>query len=196
MVARQLAASAKSLIARQRENATRTREKGKERRTGIRTGTVTVIVIATATANVTENGTGTETEITTVIGIVIVTANANATVTVNGTENATAIVTGTVVRGRETVAPGITADMTRTHDGHRVTTAGIVSGIGRATRRETVVTETVIGMPHEEQVREGRTENGVQEGMRKTVVATMTRERGVRQRTMNEVRKCVAFSFY
>lgn len=129
--------------------------------------------------------TGTGTEIMTVTGI--------ATATVNGTKNETAIVTA-IVRRREPVAPGTTG-MTMTHDGHRVTTDVIVNGIWRVTRRGTVVTETVIGMLHEDQVRERMTGNGVQEGTRrKTEKATMTLGRGERQKMMSEVRKWVAFS--
>lgn len=197
MVVRQLAASAKNLVtARQRESATRIRETETEKGTRIRTG------IATATANEKriETGTGTGTEITmsviaTATVIVIVTAigkgneNGIATVTVTVTATAT-------VKGRETVALGTTVGMTTTHDGHRVTMAAIVNGIGRATRPENVVTETEISMPHEDQVQERKTENGVQEGMgRMTEAATMSHERSVRRRAMSVVRKCVAFSF-
>jgi hypothetical protein len=171
--ARRLAASAKNLVtARQTKSATRTHVTKIERGTG--TATVT-----TATAN----GTGTEIMTVTVTGIA----------TVNGTENetATAIVRR---RRREPVAPGTTG-MTMTHDGHRVTTDVIVNGIGRVTRRRTVVTVTVIGMLQEEQVRERMTGNGVREGTRrKTEKATMTLGRRERQKTMSEVRKWVAFS--
>jgi len=136
------------------------------------TGTATV---TTATAN----GTGTEI----------------MTVTVNGTETATETATG-IVRRKELVVPGTTG-MTMTHGGHRATMDAIVNGIGRVTRRGTVVTEIVIGMLHEDQVREGMTGNGVQERTRrKTEKATMTLGRGERQKTMSEVRKwvCVRLS--
>jgi hypothetical protein len=76
-----------------------------------------------------------------------------------------------------------------------VTTDAIVNGTWRVTRRGTVVNETVIGMLHEEQVRERRTGSGVQEETgRKTEKATMSLERSERQKTMSEVRKWVAFS--
>jgi len=176
MEARPLAASAKNLATvRQRESATgiRVTETETEKRTRTRTE------IATVTANGKGTGTGTE--------IMTATVNANATVIVIGTENVTA-----TVRGSETVAPGTTVTM---HDGHRVTTVAIVNGIGRATHHETVVTETVIGMGHEGQVRERTTGNGVQEGTETTTeAAKMSRERGTRQRTRSEVRKCVEFS--
>ena len=133
------------------------------------------MTVTTATAN----GTGTETTTVIVTGIAIV----------NGTENATAI-----VRRREPVALGTTG-MTMTQDGHRVITDAIVNGIGRVTRRRTVVTETVIGMLHEDQVRGRMTRNGVQEETRrKTGEATMTLGRSERQKMMSEVRKWVAFS--
>jgi hypothetical protein len=166
---RRLAASAKNLVTvRQTESATGTHGTEIERGTG--TATVT-------TANA--NGTGTE----------IMTVTVTAIATVNGTENETAI-----VRRRDPVAPGTTG-MTMTHDGHRVITDAIVNGIGKVTHRRTVVTETVIGMLHEEQVRGRMTGNGVQEKtMRKTEKATMTLERSERQKMMNEVRKWVAFS--
>jgi hypothetical protein len=171
MVPRRLAASAKNLTVRQTESATGIHVTETERRRGIGTATVT-----TATANGKGRGTGTEIMTVTVTGI--------ATAAVNG-ENVTAI-----VRRRETVGPGTTGMMT-THDGHRVTTDANVNGIGRVTRRGTVVTETEIGMLHEDQVREKRIGNGVQEGMgRKTEEARMSLERGERQRTMSEVRKC------
>jgi hypothetical protein len=161
---------------RQTESATGTLVTETERRTGIGgTGTATVIV-TTATATGTGKETGTEIMTVTVTGI--------ATAAVNGTENVTAI-----VRRKETVAPGTTG-MTTTHDGHRVTTDAIVNGVGRVTRRGTVVTETGIGMVHEDQVREGRTGNGVQEGTeRKTEEATMSPERNERRRMRSEVRK-------
>jgi hypothetical protein len=197
MVVRQLAASAKNLVtARQRESATRIRETETEKRTGIRTR------IATATANEKgiRTGTGTGTEITmSVIATVTVTVTAIGTGNGNGNGNGIAIATVTVtatVKGRETVVPGTTVGMMTIHDGHRVTMAAIVNGIGRATRPENVVTETETSMPHEDQVREGRTENGVQEGMeRMTEAATMSHERSVRRRAMSEVRKCVGSSF-
>jgi hypothetical protein len=152
-----------------------------ERRRG--TGTRSATVIAT-TATATEKGKGTGTEIMTVT----VTGTGIATAAVNG-ENVTAI-----VRRRETVVRGTTGTMT-TRDGHRVSTDGIVNGTGRMTRRGTVVTETEIGMLHEDQVREKRTGSGVQEEMgRKTEKATMSLERSERQRAMSEARKCVAFS--
>jgi hypothetical protein len=177
--ARRLAASAKNLVTvRQTESAIGTHATEIERGTGTKTeiGTATV---TTATAN----GTGTET----------MTVTVTATASVNGTENETAIVTA-IVRRREPVAPGTTG-MTTTHDGHRVTTDAIVNGIWRVTRRGTVVNETVIGMLHEEQVRERMTGNGVQEGTRrKTEKATMSLGRSERQKTMSEVRKWVAFS--
>jgi hypothetical protein len=179
--ARRLAASAKNLVTvRQTESATGTHVTEIERGTGTRTGTG----IATATATVTTaNGTGTE----------IMTVTVTATATVNGTGNETATVTA-IVRRREPVAPGTTG-MMMTHDGHRVTTDAIVNGIWRVTRRRTVVTETVIDMLHEDQVRERMTGNGVQEETRrKTEKATMTLGRGERQKTMSEVRKWVAFS--
>jgi hypothetical protein len=171
--ARRLAASAKNLVtARQTKSATRTHGTKIERGTGTGIATVT-----TATAN----GTGTE----------IMTVTVTVTATVNGTENETAIVRR---RRREPVAPGTTG-MTMTHDGHRVTTDAIVNGIGRVTRRRTVVTVTVIGMLHEEQVRGRMTGNGVREGTRrKTEKATMTLGRRERQKTMSEVRKCVQLS--
>lgn len=182
MVPRRLAASAKNLTVRQTESATGTLVTETERRTGIGgTGTATVIV-TTATATGKGKETGTEIMTVTVTGI--------ATAAVNGTENVTAI-----VRRKETVAPGTTG-MTTTHDGHRVTTDAIVNGVGRVTRRGTVVTETGIGMVHEDQVREGRTGNGVQEGTeRKTEEATMSPERNERRRMRSEVRKCDAFSY-
>lgn len=165
--ARRLAASAKNLVTvRQTESATGTHvteiEKGTETRTktGIATATVTIA-----------NGTGTEIMTVTVTGI--------ATATVNGTENETATVTA-IVRRTDPVAPGTTGMMMR-HDGHRVTTDAIVNGIGRVTRRGTVVTETEIGILHEDQVREKMTGNGVQEGTRrKTEEATMSLGRGER----------------
>jgi hypothetical protein len=176
MEARPLAASAKKLaIVRQRESATGIRVTGTEKRTKTKTE------IAIATANGKGTGTGTE----------IMTVTANATVIVRGTENVTATVTA-IVRGSETVAPGTTVTM---HDGHRVTTVAIGNGIGRATHHETVVTETVIGMEHEGQVRERTTGNGVQEGTETmTEAAKMSRERSARERTRSEVRKCVEFS--
>jgi len=188
MVARQLAASVKNLaIVRQRESATGIRVI--EKRTRTRTGIATVKGKETGTAN----GNGTE------IMTATVTVIATATVIVNviGRENGTATVTVTVtVIGSETVAPGTTVGMMTTRDGHRVTTVVIVNGIGRVTPREIVVTETVIGMPHEGQARKERTGSGVQGGrLRKTEAATMSRERSARRRTMSEVRKCVGFSF-
>lgn len=171
---RQLAASAKNLVTvRQTASATGTHVTEIERGTGIAT-------VTTATAN----GTGTE----------IMTVTVTATATVNGTEIVTAIVTA-IVRRRELVAPGTTG-MTMTHGGHRVTTDAIVNGIWRVTRQGSVVTETVIDMLREEQVRERKTRNGVQEGtMRKTEKATMmTLGRSERQKTMSEVRKWVAFA--
>jgi hypothetical protein len=181
MVPRRRAASAKNLIVRQTESATGTLVTETEIRTGTGgTGTATVTVtVTTATAN--EKGTGTGTEIMTV------TVTGIATAAVNGTENVTGI-----VRRRETAGPGTTG-MT-TNDGHRVTTDVNVNGTGRVTRRGTVVSETGIGMAHEEQVLEGRTGNGVQEGTeRKTEEATMSPERNERERTRSEVRKCDAF---
>ena len=169
MEPRRLAASAKNLvIVRQTESAigTHVTEIGTETETEIGTATVT-----------TANGTGTKTMTATVTGIA------------TGTENVTA-----TVRRREPVAPGTTG-MTMTHDGHRVTTDAIVNGIGRVTRRGTVVTETVIGMLHEDQVRERMTGSGAQEGTkRKTEKATMTLGRSERRKTMSEVRKWVTFS--
>jgi hypothetical protein len=145
-----------------------------ERGTGTGTGTGT-----TATAN----GTGTE----------IMTVTVTAIATVNGTENETATVTA-IVRRRKPVALDTTG-MTMTHDGHRVTTHAIVNGIWRVTHRRTVVTETEIGMLHEDQVRERTTRNGVQEETRrKTEKATMTLGRSERQKAMSEVRKWVAFN--
>jgi hypothetical protein len=172
---RRLAASAKNLVTvRQTESAIGTHVTEIERGTGTVTVTVT-----TATAN----GTGTE------IMTATVTVSGIATATANGTETATAI-----VRRREAVAPGTTG-MTMMHGGRRVTTDAIVNEIGRVTRRGTVVTETVIGMLHEDQVRERMTGNGVQERTkRKTEKATMTLGRSERQKTMSEVRKWVAFS--
>jgi hypothetical protein len=125
MVARRLAASAKNLVT-VRQTGTATRIHVTERRRGIETATVTV---TTATATGKGKGTGTE--------IMTVTATGIATAAVNGTEN---------VRRRETVGPGTTT----THDGHRVTTDATVNGIGRVTRHGTVVTETEIGMVHED----------------------------------------------
>jgi len=182
MADRQPAASAKNLVTvRRRESATgiRVREK--------RTGTVTGIVTGNENGNGkrTETGTGTGTEIMTVNVI----ATANVTVTVIGTENETAI-----VRGSEIVALGTIVGMTTTPDDHRVITVVTVNGIGKVTPRETVVTETVIGMRHERQVRKGRTRNDVRERMRrKTEAATMNHERSAKQRTRSEVRKCVRF---
>ena len=152
--------------------------------TEIERGTETETETGTATVTIaTANGTGTE----------IMTVTVTAIATGTGTENETATVTATV-RRREPVALGTTG-MTMTHDGHRVTTDAIVNGIGRVTRRGTVVTETVIGMLHE-QVREGMTGNGVQEGTkRKTEKATMTLGRSEKQKTMSEVRKWVVFSY-
>jgi hypothetical protein len=175
--ARRLAASAKNLvIVRQTESAIGTHV------TEIGTGTETGTGTATAT---TANGTGTKTMIATETGTGI------ATATANGTENVTATATA---RRRDPVAPGTTG-MTMTHDGHRVTTDAIVNGIGKVTRRRTVVTETVIGMLHEDQVRERMTGSGAQEGMRrKTEKATMTLGRSERRKTMSEVKKWVAFS--
>jgi hypothetical protein len=121
------------------------------------------------------------------------TATVTGIATGTATENETATEIA-IVRRREPVAPGTTG-MTMTHDGHRVTTDAIVNGIGRVTRRGTVVTGTVIGILHEDQVREGMTGNGVQEGTRrKTEKATMSLGRSERQKTMSEVRKWVAFS--
>lgn len=183
MGARRLAASAKSLVTvRQTESVTGTHVTEIEKGTGTRTKTG----IATATVTIV-NGTGTEIMTVTVTGI------ATATATVNGTESETATVTA-IVRRRDPVAPGTTGMMMR-HDGHRVTTDAIVNGTGRVTRRGTVVTETVIGMQHEDQVREKMTRNGVQEGTRrKTEEATMSLGRGEREKMMSEVRKWVAFS--
>ena len=148
--------------------------------TEIETGTETETETETVTT-ATANGTGTEIMTVTVTGIATGTA----------TENVTGTAT---VRRREPVAPGTTG-MTMTHDGHRVTTDAIVNEIGRVTRRGTVVTETVIGMLHEDQVREGMTGNGVQEGTkRKTEKATMTLGRSERQKTTSEVRKWVVLS--
>jgi hypothetical protein len=159
---------------RQIESAIGTHVTEIERGTETETATVT-----TATAN----GTGTEIMTATVTGIATGTATEN--------ETATEIA---IVRRREPVAPGTTG-MTMTHDGHRVTTDAIVNGIGRVTRRGTVVTGTVIGILHEDQVREGMTGNGVQEGTRrKTEKATMSLGRSERQKTMSEVRKWVVFS--
>jgi hypothetical protein len=188
MVARQLAASVKNLaIVRQRESATGIRVI--EKRTRTRTGIATVKGKKTGTAS----GNGTEIMTATVTVIVIATATVivNVIGRENGTATATVTVTATVI-GSETVAPGTTVGMMTTRDGHRVTTVVIVNGIGRVTPREIVVTETVIGMPHEGQARR----SGVQGGrLRKTEAATMSRERSARRRTMNEVRKCVGFSF-
>jgi hypothetical protein len=166
--ARRPAASAKNRVTvRQTESATGTHVIETER------GTATV---TTGTAN----GTGTK----------IMTVTVTVIATVNGTENETGI-----VRRREPVAPGTTG-MTMTHGGHRVTTDVIVNGIWRVTRRGTVVTETEIGMLHEEQVRERKTGNGVLEGtMRKTEKATMTLGRSEKQKAMSEVRKWVTFSY-
>jgi hypothetical protein len=151
---------------RQTKSATGTHVTKIERGTG--RGIVTV---TTATAN----GTGTE----------IMTVTVTAIATVNGT---------VIARRREPVAPGTTG-MTMTHDGHRVTTDAIVNGIWRVTHRRTAVTETGIGMLHEDQVRERTTGNGVQEGTRrKTEKVTMTLGRSGRQKAMNEVRKWVVFS--
>jgi hypothetical protein len=178
--ARRLAASAKNLVTvRQTESATGTHVTEIENGTGTRTKTG----IATATVTI-ANGTGTEIMTVTVTGI--------ATATVNGTENVTATATA-IVRRRDPVAPGTTG-MMMMHDGHRETMDAIVNGIGRVTRRGTVVTETVIGMLHEDQVREKMTGNGVQERTRKTEEATMSLGRGERQKMMNEVKKWVAFS--
>ena len=188
MEARPLAASAKNLATvRQRESATGICVTETEKRTETRTE----IATATVTANEKGKGTGTGTK----IGTKIMTVTVIATVIGIGTENETVIATA-IVRGSETVAPGTIVDMRTMHDGHRVTTVATVNGIGRATRHETVVTETVIGMEHEEQVRERTTGNGVQEGTQMTTeAATRSRERGARQRTTSEVRKCVEFSF-
>jgi hypothetical protein len=179
MVPRQLAASAKSLIVSQTENATGIYVTETKRRRGIGTGSATVIattaiaIATTAIAN--EKGTGTGTKTMTVTGI--------ATVAVTG-----------IVRRRETVVLGTTGTMT-TRDGHRVSTDAIVNGTGRMTRRGTVVTETENGMQHEDQVRGKRTGSGVREEMgRKTEKVTMSLERSERQRAMSEARKCVAFS--
>jgi hypothetical protein len=122
---------------RQIESAIGTHVTEIERGTETETATVT-----TATAN----GTGTEIMTATVTGIATGTATEN--------ETATEIA---IVRRREPVAPGTTG-MTMTHGGHRVTT---VNEIWRVTLRRTVVTETVIGMLHEDQVRERTTGNGV-----------------------------------
>ena len=180
MVPRQLAASAKSLIVSQTENATGIYVTETKRRRGIEIGSATVIA---TTATAIEKGTGTGTEIMTV------TVTGIATVDVNGTENVNGI-----VRRRETVVLGTTGTMT-TRDGHRVSTDAIVNGTGRMTRCGTVVTETENGMQHEDQVRGKRTGSGVQEEMgRKTEKVTMSLERSERQRAMSEARKCVAFS--
>ena len=134
-------------------------------------------------------GTGTGTETGTEIMTVNVIGTATVTVTVIGTENETA-----TVRGSEIVALGTIVGMTTTLDDRRVITVVTVNGIGKVTPRETVVTEIVIGMRHERQVREGRTRNDVQEGMwRKTEAVTMNHERSAKQRTRSEVRKCVRF---
>lgn len=178
MADRQPAASAKNLVTvRRRGNATGSRVTEK------RTGIVTEIV----TGNENENGNGKGTEIATATEIMTVNVIATATVTVTviGTENETA-----TVRGSEIVALGTIVGMTTTLDDHRVITVVTVNGIGKVTPRETVVTETVIGMRHERQVRKGRTRNDVQEGMRrKTEAATMNHERSAKQRTRSEVRK-------
>jgi len=133
-------------------------------------------------------GTGTGTEIMTVTVTVNGTGTGTVIVIVIGTENENATA---IVRGSETVAPGTTAGMMTTHDGHRVTTVVIVivNGIGKVTHHETVVTETEIVMPDEGQVQERMTGNDVQEGMGRTrEAATMNRERSARPRTRSEVR--------
>ena len=176
MVDRQPAASAKNLATvRRRESATGNRVTETEKRTGI------------VTANGNENGkrkgteTETETEITEIMIVTVI-----AIVTAIGTENETA-----TVRGSEIVALGTIVGTTTTPGGHRVIMVVTVNGIGKVTPRETVVTETGIGMRHERQVRKGRTGNDVQEGMgRKTEAATMNLEKGAKQRTKSEVRKC------
>jgi hypothetical protein len=178
-VARQLAASGKNLTVSQTESATGIHVIETERKRGRGRESATMTT-ATATAN--GKGKGTEIMTVTVTGI--------ATAAVNGTEN----VTAAAVRRKETVVPGTTGMMT-TRDGHRVSTDAIVNGTGRMTRRGTVVTETEIGMLHEDQVRNERTGSGVQERTeRKTEKATMNLERSERQRAMSEVRKCVVFS--
>jgi hypothetical protein len=181
MVDQQPAASAKNLVTvRRRESATGNRVTGTEKRTGI----------------VTANGNGTgkrkrkkiEIETTEIMTVTVI-ATATATVTVIGTENETA-----TVRGSEIVALGTIVGMTTPPGGHRVIMVVTVNGIGKVTPRETVVTETEIGMRHERQVRKGRTRNDVQEGMeRKTEAAKMNLEKGAKQRTKSEVRKCVEF---
>jgi hypothetical protein len=197
---RQLVASARNLvIVRLRRNATgiRVTEKETETGTGTRTGIATVTVTANANANGRERKTGTETM--TAIVTVTVIATETGTETETGSERESESVTATatviaIVKRTETVVPGTTVGMTTTHDGHRVTMAAIANGIGRVTRRETVVTEIVTGMRHEEQVRDGRTENGaLGETERKIQVATTSRARSERLRPMSEVRR-YAFS--
>jgi hypothetical protein len=86
--------------------------------------------------------------------------------------------------------------MTTTHAGHPVTTAAIANGIGKVTRPESVATETAIGTQHEDQVRDGRTENGaLGETERKIEVAMMSPERNERLILMNEVRRYAACGF-
>jgi hypothetical protein len=170
---------------RQRKTATGIRVTETEKRTGI--------VIANESGNENEKGTGIETETESGTGtkIMTVTVIATATVTVTGTENETA-----TVRGSEIVALGTIVGMTTTPDDPRVIMVVTVNGIGKVTPRETVVTETVIGMRHERQVRERRTRNDVRERMgRKIEAATMNHERSAKQRMMSEVRKCAGFKF-
>jgi hypothetical protein len=166
---------------RRRKTATGIRVTETEKRTGI--------VIANANENGTGKGTVIENETETGTGTKITTVTVTATVI--GTENETA-----TVKGSEIVALGTIVGMTTTPDDPRVIMVVTVNGIGKVTPRETVVTVTVIGMPHERQVRERRTRNDVRERMgRKIEAATMNHERSAKQRMMSEVRKCAGFKF-
>jgi hypothetical protein len=187
MVDRQPAASAKNLVTvRRRESATRNRVTETEKRTGI------VTANGNETGNGKRKGTETGTETGTGTGTTeIMTVTVIATATVIGTENETV-----TVRGSEIVALGTIVGMMTTPGDRRVIMVVTVNGIGKETPRETVVTETGIGMRHERPVREGRTRSDVQEGMgRKTEAVTMNHERSAKQRTKSEVRKCVGFKF-
>ena len=202
--ARQLVGSARNLvIVSLRRNAIGipVTENEKERKIGIRTGIATVTVTATATANGTETGTKTMIVIVTVTVIAIATATGRRTGTGTGKERGrgseTAIVIVIVIVKRtETVVRGTTVGMTTTHAGHPVTTAAIANGIGRVTRPESVATETAIGTQPEDQVRDGRTENGaLGETERKIEVAMMSPERNERLMLTNEVRRYAACGF-
>jgi len=192
MVARQLVASARNLvIVRPTRNATRNATRiyvtriyvtEKETRKGIKTGIATVTV--TGSGNARETGTET------MIAIATATEKEKETETEIGSERETATA---IVKRTETVVPGITVDMTTTHGGHRVTTVVIANVIGIVIHREIAETESVIDTRHEDQVRDGKIENGAAGGTKRKEVAMTSRARNERPRPMSEVRRYTVY---